>query len=154
MATIPALSHRDYTIGWICALSTELTAAMAMLDEEHLPLERHWQDDNTYTLGRIGEHNVVIACLPAGRVGNNPATTVATQMQHSFGAIRFGLVVGVGGGVPSAEHDIRLGDVVVSNPGRYDGGVIQYYPGRMAVEGPICTHRHPECASYCFTHCR
>jgi MYXO-CTERM domain-containing protein len=135
MATIPALSHQDYTVGWICALSTELTAAMAMLDEEHLPLERHAQDSNTYTLGRIGEHNVVITCLPAGQVGNNPAAMVAAQMQYSFGAIRFGLMVGIGGGVPSEEHDIRLGDVVTSNPGRHDGGVIQYDFGRTVTEG-------------------
>src|SRR5271155_1245669 len=135
MATIPALSHQDYTVGWICALSTELTAAMAMLDEEHLPLEQHALDNSIYTLGRIGEHNVVIACLPAGQMGNNSAAMVATQMQYSFRAIRFGLMVGIGGGVPSEEHDIRLGDVVVSNPGKHDGGVIQYDFGRTVAEG-------------------
>jgi nucleoside phosphorylase len=135
MATIPALSHQDYTVGWICALSTELIAAMAMLDEEHLPLEQHAQDNNIYTLGRIGEHNVVIACLPAGQMGNNSAAMVATQMQYSFRAIRFGLMVGIGGGVPSEEHDIRLGDVVASNPGKHDGGVIQYDFGRTVAEG-------------------
>jgi hypothetical protein len=84
MASLPARSHRDYKVGWICALSTELTAAMAMLDEEHPPLWQHAQDDNLYTLGRIGEHNVVIACLPAGRMGNNSAATVAAQMRYSF----------------------------------------------------------------------
>jgi nucleoside phosphorylase len=135
MATIPTLSHQDYTVGWICALSTELTAAMAMLDEEHLPLEQHARDNNTYTLGRIGEHNVVIACLPAGQMGNNSAATVATQMQYSFRVIRFGLMVGIGGGVPSEEHDIRLGDVVASNPGKHDGGVTQYDFGRTVTEG-------------------
>jgi hypothetical protein len=29
------LRHDNYTIGWICALPTELTAAKAMLDEKH-----------------------------------------------------------------------------------------------------------------------
>jgi nucleoside phosphorylase len=108
---------------------------MAMLDEEHSPLPQHPQDDNTYTLGRIGEHNVVIACLPTGQMGNNSAATVASQMRYSFGAIRFGLMVGIGGGVPSKKHDIRLGDVVVSNPGKNDGGVIQYDSGRTVAEG-------------------
>src|SRR2546423_13987273 len=98
MARLPALSHQDYKVGWICALSTELTAAMAMLDEHHPPLWQHVQDSNTYTLGKIGKHNVVIACLPAGQMGNNPAATVASQMRYSFGAIRFGLMVGIGGG--------------------------------------------------------
>jgi nucleoside phosphorylase len=129
------LLHHDYTVGWICALNSELTAAMAMLDEEHLPLWQHKQDDNVYTLGRIGIHNVAIACLPAGQTGTNSAATVATQMRYSFGKIRFGLMVGIGGGVPSKEHDIRLGDVVVSIPGKLDGGVIQHDFGRTIAEG-------------------
>jgi hypothetical protein len=33
-----APGHRDYTIGWICALQIEVAAALAMLDEEHQPL--------------------------------------------------------------------------------------------------------------------
>jgi nucleoside phosphorylase len=135
MANLPTRSHQDYKVGWICALSTELTAAMAMLDEEHPQLSQHAQDDNLYTLGRIGEHNVVIACLPTGQMGNNSAATVAAQMRYSFGSIRFGLMVGIGGGVPSEEHDIRLGDVVVSKPGKQDGGVIQYDFGRTIAEG-------------------
>jgi nucleoside phosphorylase len=44
-------------------------------------------------------------------------------------------MVGIGGGVPSEKHDIRLGDVVVSNPGKNDGGVIQYDSGRTVAEG-------------------
>jgi nucleoside phosphorylase len=108
---------------------------MAMLDEEHPALSQPPQDNNTYTLGRFGGHNVVIACLPAGQTGNNSAATVASQMRYSFGRIRFGLMVGIGGGVPSEEHDIRLGDVVVSNPSKHGGGVIQYDFGRTVAEG-------------------
>jgi nucleoside phosphorylase/Tfp pilus assembly protein PilF len=129
------LTHQDYTVGWICALSSELTAAMAMLDEEHLPLSQHKHDDNAYTLGRIGEHNIVMACLPAGQMGTNSAATVAAQMKNSFGGIRFGLMVGIGAGVPSEEHDIRLGDVVVSKPGKQNGGVVQYDFGRTIEDG-------------------
>ena len=46
-------------------------------------------------------------------------------------------MVGIGGGAPSFEHDIRLGDVGVSRPGKNDGGVIQYrYDyGRTVQEG-------------------
>src|SRR5436190_7710334 len=113
----PRLSHVDYTVGWICALPQELVAAIAMLDERHSPLEQHPADHNLYTLGRVGQHNVVIACLPAGQTGNNSAATVAARMKYCFAGIRFGLMVGIGGGVPSREHDIRLGDVVVSKPG-------------------------------------
>src|SRR5436190_2033757 len=134
MAGFCALSHQDYTVGWICALPTELAAAIAILDEEHPPLPQNPQDNNIYTLGRVAEHNVVIACLPVGQVGNNNAATVATQMRYSFRAIRFGLMVGIGGGAPSEGHDIRLGDVVVSKPGKDNGGVIQYDFGRT-IEG-------------------
>jgi nucleoside phosphorylase len=92
-------------------------------------------DTNIYTLGRIGEHNVVLACLPAGQTGTNSAATVAMQMKLTFRAIRFGLMVGTGGGVPSAETDIRLGDIVVSQTGNGHGGVIQYDFGKTKPNG-------------------
>ena len=108
-----------------------------MLDEEHDDLESDLgdNDENLYTLGSIGGHNVVIVCLPAGRIGNNPAAAVATQMRATFKGIRFGLMVGIGGGVPNAEVDIRLGDVVVSQPHQSSGGVIQYDFGRATPSG-------------------
>ena len=129
------LRHKEYTVGWICALSVELAAAQEMLDEEHDDLERDDNDENLYSLGSIAGHNVVIVCLPAGRIGNNPAAAVATQMRATFKGIRFGLMVGIGGGVPSAEADIRLGDVVVSQPHQTFGGVIQYDIGKTTPSG-------------------
>lgn len=52
----------DYTVGWICALSTEYVAAQGFLDDEHEPPEFVSPNDtNDYTLGRLGKHNVVIA---------------------------------------------------------------------------------------------
>ena len=94
-------SNQDYTVGWICALPTEMAAACGMLDERHSPLPSHPHDDNNYTFGRIGDHNVVITCLPAGVTGTVSATRVASQMLSTFKWLRFGLLVGVGGGVPS-----------------------------------------------------
>jgi nucleoside phosphorylase len=131
------LRHEDYTVGWVCALPIELAAAQEMLDEEHSDLGRTLgdNDQNLYTLGSIGGHNVAIVCLPAGRIGNNPAATVATQMRATFKAIRFRLMVGIGGGVPSAETDIRLGDVVVSQPCGAFGGVVQYDMGKSTTSG-------------------
>lgn len=40
------------------------------------------------------------------------AAIVAAQMGFTFGAIQFGLMVGIGGGVPCDAADIRLGDIV------------------------------------------
>ncbi len=129
------LSHDDYTVGWICALPLEMAAAKAMLDDIHTDVPIHPIDHNTYTLGRIGVHNIVIACLPSGVYGTTSAATVATHMMSTFRSIRFGLMVGIGGGVPSREADIRLGDIVVSKPTTTFGGVVQYDYGKTVTEG-------------------
>jgi nucleoside phosphorylase len=129
----------DYTVGWICALPVELAAAAELLDEEHRGLPQDPDDTNIYTLGRMGEHNVVVACLPAGQTGNNSAAAVAVQMKSKFISIRFGLMVGIGGGVPSDEADVRLGDVVVSQPYMQHGGVIQYDFGKTTPNGFVQT---------------
>ena len=107
---------------------------VAMLDETHPKLKKQNGDDNEYTLGRIGVHNVVIACLPAGLMGNGPAAIVANNMQRSF-PIKFGLMVGIGGGVWSKKGDIRLGDVVVSQLTGTHGGVVQWDFGKMEKDG-------------------
>ncbi|KAF1833407.1 purine and uridine phosphorylase [Decorospora gaudefroyi] len=131
------LRREDYTVGWVCALPVELAAAQEMLDEEHPDLERDAadNDENLYALGAVSGHNVAIVCLPAGRIGNNPAAVVATQMRATFKKIRFGLMVGIGGGVPSAEADVRLGDVVASQPHGTFAGVVQYDMGKMTPSG-------------------
>jgi nucleoside phosphorylase len=134
-STARRLRRDEYTVGWVCALPIELAAAQEMLDEEHDDLDQNANDSNIYTFGNIGKHNVVIACLPAGQMGTSSAAAVAVQMKSSFGAIRFGLMVGIGGGVPSAEADIRLGDVVVSQPQKGHGGVVQYDFGKTTPNG-------------------
>lgn len=129
------MKHEDYTVGWICALPIEMAVAVGMLDERHDSLPQDSRDHNIYTLGRIGLHNVAIACLPAGVMGVTSAARVAGQMLSTFTRLRFGLMVGIAGGVPSQESDIRLGDVVVSKPTGTSGGVIQYDFGKMTQEG-------------------
>jgi nucleoside phosphorylase len=123
-------TYQDYTVGWICALPTETAAAQGMLDERHPPLPSRPHDNNNYTFGRIEDHNVVIACLPSGVTGTISAAKVATQMLSTFPELRFGLMVGIGGGVSSEDHDIRFGDVMVSKPTGVYGGVIQYDFGK------------------------
>lgn len=112
-------THDDYTVGWMVAIQCELDAARALLDEEHEPLKPKEKDDNAYLLGQMEGHNVVIAC-PA-EYGTTAAAQTATNMLRTFPHIRFGLMVGVGGGAPNPhpqdpKKDIRLGDVVVSEP--------------------------------------
>ncbi|ERF76460.1 hypothetical protein EPUS_06121 [Endocarpon pusillum Z07020] len=92
----------------------------------HLVLYVRLQILSTYR--RIQRHNVVIACLPD--YGTTSAAVVAEQMFHTFKEIRFGLVFGIGGGIPSVQNDIRLGDVVISRPEGTFGGVVQYDSGK------------------------
>ena len=136
------LSHEDYTVGWICALEKEAVPATLMLDEEHEDLQNDSKDNNSYFLGRMGEHNVVIALLPYGSYGEISAATVATDMLRSYRSIRFGLMVGIGAGIPSKEHQIRLGDVVVSAPDGQLGGVVQYDLGKEYADGTFTRKGH------------
>ncbi|KAH8598562.1 hypothetical protein B0O99DRAFT_567007, partial [Bisporella sp. PMI_857] len=124
-------SRDRYTVGWIAALPLELAAATAMLDEEHprpVDFEKPPADQNAYTWGRISGHNVVIASLPAGVYGETSAAATAMSMIHSFPHIRVGLMVGIGAAIsrPWQGRDIRLGDVIVSQPDGRTGGVLQY----------------------------
>ncbi|KAH1290175.1 hypothetical protein KXX11_000868, partial [Aspergillus fumigatus] len=121
----------SYAIAWITALPIERAAAEAMLDEEHAAptgFTRHQADANVYTWGRVGEHNVVIASLAAGDYGTTSAATTASNLLASLPSIRVGLLVGIGGGIarPDEGYDIRLGDIVVSQPSGTIGGVCQY----------------------------
>ncbi|KAJ5150939.1 uncharacterized protein N7482_010191 [Penicillium canariense] len=134
---MPPWRYDDYTAAWICALPLELAAACAMLDERHRPLprERHSRDNNTYILGRVESHNVVIACLPSGITGTVSAARVVNLMLSTFRHIQFGLMIGIGGGAPSEVHDIRLGDIVVGKPTGLLGGVVQYDFGKTVQQG-------------------
>ena len=129
----PKLAHDNYTVGWICPLEVEQTAAFEMLDEEHERLPQFPTDHNVYNLGSIAGHNVVIAGLH--QPGNSPAATVVTQMRMTFPKLRFGLLVGIGGGIPVETDNgiIRLGDVVVSKPAGGHSGAIQYDHGKAKV---------------------
>jgi hypothetical protein len=82
-------------VGWVRALSVGLAAAHELLDEEHDTPPSDAHDTNIYTCGRVGEHNVVIACLPEGQTGTNSVAAVAVQMKMAFPFTRFGLIVGI-----------------------------------------------------------
>lgn len=108
------LTYNDYTIGWIAALKEDLSCASAMLDERHEDLDTMSEDTNSYILGRIGKHNVVIAGLPHRGIGTIPAANVAINILRTFKNLRFSLMISQGGGV--LVSDMRLGDTVVSTP--------------------------------------
>ncbi|KAK0355679.1 hypothetical protein LTR02_006900 [Friedmanniomyces endolithicus] len=133
-------SSEAYTVAWIAALPHERAAGMMMLDERYRQspkdFSKNESDPNTYSWGRIGHHYVVIASLPAGEYGTTTTAITVQGLRSSLPHIRIGLLVGIGAGVPGEKHhadgtvtiqrDIRLGDVVVSNPDGANGGVVQY----------------------------
>lgn len=123
-----------YSVGIICALAVEKAAVEATLDDEHPRVRNATGDENDYAFGRIGDHNVVVACLPAGIMGLVSAATVAKDMMRSF-PIKIGLMVGICGGVWSEETDVRIGDVIVSQPTGQHGGVVQYDFGKVKAGG-------------------
>lgn len=125
----------EFTVGWICALPLELTAAQGMCEEEcdDRGLQKHPRDTNKYCLGQIAGLKVVLTCLISA--GTNQAGSAALHMHNSFENLRFILMVGIGGGIPSRRHDVRLGDVVVSMPSGEYGGVVQYDAGKFLQDG-------------------
>lgn len=120
----------QYTVGWICALETEYVAARAFLEKKHpRPETLLLNDNNHYTLGEIAGHQVVITGLPDGEYGISSAAGVARDMVHSFPNIRFGLMIGIGGGVPT-KHDICFSNIIVSSSWNGRDGLLQYNLGK------------------------
>lgn len=139
--------YKTFTIGWITALRGELTAALAMLDEECQQPHNFVQnprDPNSYSWGRIGVHYVVIASIGEGSYGMAAAAGTATSMVHSLPHIRFGLMVGIGAGIPRLDtkfkkdrSDIRLGDIVVGLPEGKSSGIEQYDLVKLKAGGKV-----------------
>ncbi|KAL4788759.1 nucleoside phosphorylase domain-containing protein [Aspergillus venezuelensis] len=119
---IPAES---ITIAIFCALAYETVAVRHTLDKEYsCRLERVGVKKYVYSFGRIDEHNVVIA-RPTD-MGTVNAAHCAAAVSQQFPNIRLALMVGIGAGLPSPKHDVRLGDLVVSNPKNGFPGVVPY----------------------------
>lgn len=107
-----------FEIAIICALTIEADAVIAIFDDFWEHEEQYTMadgDTNSYTIGRIAQHNVVLVHMPG--IGKVSAANVATNLRSSFPRIRLGLLVGICGGVPfinSVQQEIALGDVIIS----------------------------------------
>lgn len=111
-------TYGDYTVGLICTSPIELAASTLMLDEKHPALRPRFLDG--FTLGQIGQHNIVIIWLGSGEENATAVTYAENKLLHEFPNIRFVLMAGFGGGAPTTpsddpNKDIRLGDVVVGH---------------------------------------
>jgi hypothetical protein len=80
-------------------------------------------------------HNIVIAVMP--EIGNNKAATVATLLLNDFRSIRFGLLVGIGDGIPGDNKDdiFDMETFVVSKPTATFGGLCNLIGERFTPTG-------------------
>jgi len=118
----------DCHVGIIYALPLEHAAVLGMFEDKPSRLiKTDTKDTNSYDFGRLHHHSVVVASLPGGQTGTGAAAIVANNLCRTFKEVRSVLLVGIAGGVPHVRgKQIRLGDVVVSQPARGTGGVVQH----------------------------
>ncbi|KAF5862226.1 hypothetical protein ETB97_011931 [Aspergillus alliaceus] len=132
MTKPPSPGIHDFTVAWISALLIEYIAARQALGEiygDDTGLLRAKDDHNEYTWGCVGDHLVVLMCLPMESVGLVSASTVFTSMRSTFPYIRFALMVRIAGGSARFDNDIRLGDVVLG------AQVVPYGFGKTTPQG-------------------
>ncbi|KAF5657766.1 ankyrin repeat protein [Fusarium circinatum] len=124
----------DITVAIFCALTSESVAVRYSLDESYDSYPTiTGQQDYVYNYGRIGDHNVVIA--RPHQIGPIKAAQCAATVAQQFPNVRFALMIGIGGGIPSAKVDIRLGDIAVGIAKGSHPGVMQYDYGKYEKEG-------------------
>ncbi|KAI8670371.1 NACHT domain-containing protein [Fusarium keratoplasticum] len=143
---LKAVPSQDITVVIFCALAIEITAVKFTLDER---LISHpviaGVDSFNYSYGRIRDHNVVLA--RGTQMGPVNAAACAATVIQQFPNIRFALMIGIGGGIPSQTQDIRLGDIAVGIPGGSHPGVLQYDFGKYEQDGSFilkgCLNKPP-----------
>jgi nucleoside phosphorylase len=126
--------RRSFEIALICALPLEAECVQEVFDkfweDEGKKYGKAIGDPNVYTVGVIGEHNVVLAYMP--NMGTTSAAAVAGSLRVSYPNIKLALVVGICGGMPydTDQEEIMLGDVIISQAlVQYDLG--RQYPGEF-----------------------
>ncbi|RHZ59244.1 5'-methylthioadenosine/S-adenosylhomocysteine nucleosidase family protein [Aspergillus thermomutatus] len=128
----------DFEVGILAALALEAQAARGIFDEiyddetENASAGedgRATRDTNSYTKGRIGRHEAVLAHIPG--MGKVNAANAASSFLSSFTELKLVLLVGICGGVPHGPNgvEIMLGDVIIGK------NVIQSDFGRQFPDG-------------------
>ncbi|KAF6819161.1 Nephrocystin-3-like protein 3 [Colletotrichum sojae] len=139
MSAVPG-RREDFGVALICALPLEVDAVTLAFDEiweeDQLPFENALNDHNSYTLGRLGKHNVVLLLLP--EMGKISAASATASLRTSFSGIKLAILCGICGGVPnpSTDDEMLLGDVIISKSLiQYDLG--RQYDGRFARKDTV-----------------
>lgn len=117
----PATRHRP-RIGVVTILEEEF---LAVRDQLHgRSVRAIGRDPHAYVCGRLssrlpsGAVDVDVVLVKQLRMTNPSAATAATSLLKAFPSVRDVVLVGIAGAIPrpdTADKDIRLGDVVVSD---------------------------------------
>ncbi|KAI9159132.1 5'-methylthioadenosine/S-adenosylhomocysteine nucleosidase [Paramyrothecium foliicola] len=129
-----ASSMRDkYDIAIVCALQAEYNAVEILLDKLGVEddLSRSQGDANMYATGKMGNHHVVITCLP--KMGKVSAAKAVANLRSTFPHISLLFITGICGGVPEQllHAEMLLGDVIVGK------SIVQYDFGKRLASGFI-----------------
>ncbi|KAH7231071.1 nucleoside phosphorylase domain-containing protein, partial [Fusarium tricinctum] len=137
----------EFLVAWITSNSNQTFTAKKYFDLLYgEPTRKAARDTNSYTLGKMGDHKVVLTELPEGekKLPLLAAAEAVSDMMRTFNRIRVALFIGTGSGVRDGEHDVRLGDVVVSTNGafqfNYDASVkaMAFHSTGEVVQAPEC----------------
>lgn len=124
----PENSAYQPTVGVICPLERELTAVTAAFDES--PDPQYLPGHNIpFFFGRIGKHQIVAVTLPEGDIGQVAASDRSHNLKTAFPGLSYHFIVGIAGGIPDEQVDIRLGDVVVAT------SILKHDSGKHAIGG-------------------
>ncbi|KAF5250113.1 hypothetical protein FANTH_4666 [Fusarium anthophilum] len=127
-------SRDEFQVALICALPLEANSVLSLFDhhwdeEDGIPrIGKARGDPNSYSLGIMSGHNVVLAHPPG--IGIIAASTIAAFCKLSFTRIELALVIGICGGAPVNNGiPIHLGDVIIST------WIVSYDFGRRYPDG-------------------
>lgn len=109
-------------IGVVTAIPVEWAALQLMLDDPE-PIEVDG-DSGRYLTGtmpsRVAGRPHRIVAVRQVIDGNRSAAAVSTRLATSFPGLRDLVMCGIAGGIPTAGHDVKLGDVVSATHGVID----------------------------------
>ena len=118
-AVKPPQNRDAIKIAVICALTLEASWVQSSMrkiwKKKDIKFGKGPNDENTYTFGVIGSHNVVLAHLPG--IGSHDAVRVAIALRSSFTRLAACFVVGICGVIPrhvKTGAEIVLGDPIIS----------------------------------------
>jgi hypothetical protein len=137
---------KDYTIGWLVPLATEYNAVQRLLDAQHERLDYPEGTLNSYTLGRVGLHNVVVVYRNSLSIRSDvkDMAPMADEMMRVFPNLELCVVRGTGTNRNPAFRFMNsilgtpmVGEVGASIVGKHNKAVISYQAATAAFRDKV-----------------